>query len=68
MVHNKDPLNDLKPLQKKIHVNLPEDVHQKLRVKCALQDVSIQEFVSEIISKSVCGIKVVESDEGRTAV
>jgi predicted HicB family RNase H-like nuclease len=68
MVYENQPLNDSSDSsQKKIHINLPEEVHRKLRIKCALQDLSIQEFVSEIISKSVCGIQVVESDEGEPA-
>lgn len=68
MVHNDGSSNESSKLsQKKIHVNLPEEIHQKLRIKCALQDVSIQEFVAEIIGQSVCGIEVVESDEGKTA-
>ena len=43
---------------RRIHVNLPEEVHQKLRVKCALEDVTIQEFVERLISERVKDIKV----------
>ena len=52
---------------RKIHINLPEGTHRKLRLKCALEDMSIQEFVAEIISQSVGGIEVIESDEGEPA-
>jgi len=52
-----------RPLIRKIHINLPEDVHQKLRVKCALEDVTIQEFVEKLISESVDNIKVSLGDQ-----
>ena len=38
---------------RRIHVNLPDEVHQKLRVKCALEDVTIQEYVSRLIARFV---------------
>jgi len=47
-----------RPPIRKIHINLPEEVHQKLRVKCALEDMTIQEFVEKLISESVDDIKV----------
>ena len=43
---------------RRIHVNLPEEVHQKLRVKCALEDVTIQDFVSDLIGKAVASVRV----------
>lgn len=64
MVHDDNQRNSARDaVQKKIHINLTEEVHRKLRIKCALEDSSIQEFVSEIITNSVRGIKVVESGE-----
>jgi plasmid stability protein len=48
---------------KQVHVNLPEEVHQKLRVKCAVENKSIQEYVAEIISRSVDGIEVVDKNK-----
>ena len=42
-----------KPRERKIHVALPDDVHQKLRVKCALEDVTIQEYVARLIKANV---------------
>lgn len=47
-----------RPPIRKIHINLPEDVHQKLRVKCALQDVTIQEFVEALIVANVADVFV----------
>jgi len=43
---------------RRIHVNLPEEVHQKLRVKCALEDVTIQQFVANLITNAVKGIRI----------
>jgi len=43
---------------RRIHVNLPEEVHQKLRVKCALEDMTIQEYVSRLIAKDVQGVEL----------
>lgn len=42
--------------RRKIHVDLPEDVHQRLRVKAALLDMSMQAFVSEVVSKAVSDV------------
>lgn len=42
-----------RPPIRKIHINLPEEVHQKLRVKCALEDVTIQEWVSNLIKQGL---------------
>lgn len=32
--------------RRKIHVDLPEEIHRKSRVKAALEDVSMQTFVA----------------------
>ena len=39
--------------QKKIHIRLPEELHKKLRVKCAYEDVSLQEFVERLIREGI---------------
>lgn len=38
---------------RKIHVDLPEDVHRKLRVKAALEDTSIRAFVANLVGEAV---------------
>ena len=43
---------------KKIHVDLSEAVHQRLRVKAALQDVSMQALVAGIVTKAVADVKL----------
>ena len=39
--------------RRKIHVDLPEEVHRKLRVKAALEDTSMQAFVARVVSEAV---------------
>jgi len=41
---------------KKIHVDLPEAVHQRVRVKAALEDVSMQALVAGIVTKAVANV------------
>lgn len=48
---------------RKIHIVLPEEVHRRLRVKCALQDVTIQNFVSELLTNSVKDVVISKSGE-----
>jgi len=47
---------------RKIHVNLSESVHQKLRVKCALRDTTIQDFVSSLITHAVGDVRLENAD------
>jgi predicted HicB family RNase H-like nuclease len=42
-----------KPRRRKIHIDLPEEVHQKLRVKAAMEDVSMQAFVARVVAEAV---------------
>lgn len=42
-----------KERRRKIHVGLPEEVHRKLRVKAALEDLSIQAFVTSVLAAAV---------------
>ncbi len=44
--------------RKKIHIDLPEDVHQKLRVKAALDNLTIQKFVESLIGNTVNDVEI----------
>ena len=44
------------PMRRKVHVDLPEDVHQRLRVKAAMLDMSMQAFVADVVSKAVADV------------
>ena len=47
-----------RPKERKIHIALPEDVHQRLRVKCAVEDTSMQEFVAKVLARVVKDVHV----------
>ena len=51
-------MKNAKPKERKIHGALPDEVHQKLRVMCALEDVTIQEYVSRLIAKDVQDVEL----------
>lgn len=48
----------------KIHVVLSEEVHQRLRIRCAIDGTTIQTYVQRLIEESVA---VIELPEGLTA-
>ena len=58
------PHKKAQPVRRKIHVDLPEDVHQRLRVKAALLDMSMQGFVTEVVKKEVADV-VLPKNKGR---
>jgi hypothetical protein len=49
--------------KRKIHVLLPPDLHRKLRVRCAYDDVSIQEYVESLIASDIKQYKGSLDDE-----
>ena len=51
-------MKNAKQKERKIHVALPDNVHQKLRVKCALEDVTIQQYVSSLIALDVQDVEL----------
>lgn len=48
---------------KKIHINIPENVHMKLRVKCAYENKTIQEYVAELIKEELAEYNVIQLPE-----
>lgn len=50
---------------RKIHVDLPEEIHRKLRVKAALQDTSIRAFVTEVVREAVKDVVIPTAREVR---
>lgn len=38
---------------KKIHINLDEDIHRNLKLECAKNDKTMQEYVTEVLLKNV---------------
>ena len=43
---------------RKVHITLSEETHQRLRIKCAIEDVTIQEFVARLIENSVADVEL----------
>jgi len=50
---------------RKIHVDLPEEIHRKLRVKAALQDTSIRAFVTKVVREAVKDVVIPTAREVR---
>jgi hypothetical protein len=38
---------------RKIHIALLEGLHKKVRIRCACEDVSIQEYVEALIERDI---------------
>ena len=47
--------------RRKIHVDLPADLHQKLRIKAALEGLSIQALVTRLVRDAVARVKIPNS-------
>jgi hypothetical protein len=51
---------------KKLHLNIPEEIHQRLRVKCALKGCTMQDFVAQLIADAVSDVLLVSPGEKGT--
>lgn len=56
----------MKSAKRKIHIELTEETHKRLRIKAAIQDVSMQQLVEELISESVAGVAITTLQEQQT--
>lgn len=57
-----------KPKERKIHIALPEEIHQRLRVKCALEDMTIQQYVAELLVENLKHVKLPLTAKNTTRV
>ncbi len=57
MPHNQST-SSVASKKRKIHVDLPEEIHKKLRVKAALQETSMQAFVARVVGEAVRDIVI----------
>ncbi|MEW5946765.1 MAG: plasmid partition protein ParG [bacterium] len=48
LMRNNETSNNKK---RKIHIELTDEIHKRLRVKCAYEDTTIQNFVSGLVKK-----------------
>jgi len=53
---------------KKIHVDLPEEVHQRVRVKATLEDASMQTLVARIVTEAVADVILPKIKESKRRV
>jgi len=54
------PMMPSGPVQQ-IHIKLPADLHRRLRVRCALEDITIQAFVEGLVEQAVAGVALPEA-------
>jgi len=45
---------------RKIHIKLPSDLHRRLRIECAAEDTTIQQYVSRLVEKALCAKSVID--------
>jgi hypothetical protein len=50
---------------RKLHLKLAEELHQRLRVKCALLGCTIQDFVAKLIAQAVSDVNLSTLDGRR---
>jgi len=51
---------------RKIHVDLPENIHRRLRVRAALEDVSMQSLVARVPVRAVRDVRLPEESGKRS--
>jgi plasmid stability protein len=56
------PRPESKPKLRKIHIDLPVEIHKKLRIKAALEDRSMQSLVVQVITEAVNDIEIPATD------
>jgi len=39
----------------RINIELPEELHRKIKVACAVKDITIKEYIQEVLDKRVNG-------------
>lgn len=54
--------------KKKIHIDLTERIHKQLRIKAAINDLSMQKFVERLIADAVADIQLDDFEVGRQSI
>ena len=52
--------------ERKIHIRLTQDMHRRLRIRCAELDVTIQDYVVRTLDQALSR-EVVDDNKGRSA-
>lgn len=37
----------------RINIELPEELHKKIKVECAIKDITIKEYIQEVLDKKI---------------
>jgi predicted HicB family RNase H-like nuclease len=53
------------PKLRKIHIDLPVEIHKKLRIKAALEDKSMQALVVQVITEAVNDVVIPKTGKSR---
>lgn len=53
--------------EKQIHVRIPEDLHRQLRVRCAYDGVTMQDYVVQVLHKALSEEQFAENLANRRA-
>ena len=59
-------MNKDKLALRRIPVDLPSEIHRKLRVRGAREDVSMQAFVGRVLARAVNDVRLLEADHHRS--
>ena len=43
---------------RKIHIILGEDLHKRIRIRCAVEDRSIQKYVASVLQRDMEGFEI----------
>ncbi len=57
---------NVKKKNKLIHIRLPENIHKKVRVKCAYDDISMQDYIKNLISENVAEYEIKNPKKKKT--
>ncbi len=55
-----------RPAERKIHIRLTQDMHRRLRIRCAELDVTIQDYVVRTLDQALA-CEVADDTIGRSA-
>ena len=55
-----------RPAERKIHIRLTQDMHRRLRIRCAELDVTIQDYVVRTLDQALA-CEVADDNIGRSA-
>ena len=52
---------------RKVHILLSDDLHRDVRIRCAYEDISIQEYVASLIANDMRRFDAPQKRQGKNA-